>query len=61
MDSASHKIIVVRTRSSCPECGDHEIQRSHRRNWFERLISIVGLFPHRCAACGHRFFTQLRA
>lgn len=59
MDTGSHKVIG-QVHASCPECGDPEITRSRRRNVIERLISTVGLYPHRCVACGHRFFTQRR-
>lgn len=59
MDTGSHKVIA-QVRALCPECGDFEIMRSRRRNVLERLISSVGLYPHRCVACGHRFYTQLR-
>jgi DNA-directed RNA polymerase subunit RPC12/RpoP len=40
----------------CPYCRDNaRIRRSHRRNLFERIISLFGRFPYRCGECGNRF------
>lgn len=39
----------------CPKCASKEIQRSRRRNMFERAISSV-MLPWRCNVCYARFF-----
>jgi len=39
----------------CPRCGSSDVRRSVRRNFWERLLSLV-LLPYRCEACGERFF-----
>jgi hypothetical protein len=39
----------------CPSCESPDVRRSRRR-WFERPISVFGLFPFRCSACRARFF-----
>jgi len=41
-------------RSGCPKCGSGYLVRSHRQGW-EQLISVLGVFPYRCDACGERF------
>jgi len=39
----------------CPTCKSSEIRRSHRKNNFERLLSVA-FVPCRCQACDGRFF-----
>ena len=39
----------------CPKCGSGSLARSHRKKWFERVASEMGVFPFRCGKCGHRF------
>jgi hypothetical protein len=39
----------------CPNCGEPHVQRSHRRGSFERLLSLIYLYPFRCQLCRHRF------
>lgn len=40
----------------CPRCRSDLIRRSHRRTKTEKYISLIGVFPLRCRACGERFF-----
>jgi hypothetical protein len=39
----------------CPLCVSRRLWRSHRRNRWERLISVVGIYPFRCEDCHYRF------
>jgi hypothetical protein len=39
----------------CWGCGGKMVHRSHRRNRWEYLISIVGVYPFRCEDCYARF------
>lgn len=44
--------------AACPECGSRKIQRSHRRNYLEKLAGKwFSRDPYRCESCGWRFFT----
>src|SRR6266404_1540146 len=46
----------------CPRCGGQSVRRSSRIGAFERLISIVYVYPFRCPRCTHvRFTVQLGA
>ena len=38
----------------CPRCGSGDARRSRRRG-LERLLSLFGIWPYRCSACGERF------
>ena len=39
----------------CPRCGGQSVRRSSRVGAFERLISIIYVYPFRCPRCTHRF------
>jgi hypothetical protein len=42
-----------------PDCGDNaRFRRSHRKNLFERIISVFGRLPYRCGECGKRFMLR---
>lgn len=40
---------------TCPKCGSESLARAHRQNWFEHVLSEIGVFPFRCSKCSHRF------
>jgi hypothetical protein len=42
------------TDESCPSCRSANIKRSHRY-FFERPLSIFGVWPYRCSDCKARF------
>jgi DNA-directed RNA polymerase subunit RPC12/RpoP len=51
----------ARKMIKCPYCQDSgRIRRSHRRNCFERLLSLFGTLPYRCGECGNRFMLRSR-
>ena len=39
----------------CPRCQWRVIQRAPRAGIFERLISLVSIYPFRCQVCRYRF------
>jgi hypothetical protein len=39
----------------CPKCQKGFIRRSHRAGPFERLLSLLFVYPFRCQLCAHRF------
>lgn len=39
----------------CPKCKTDSASRSRRAGPIERLFGVVGYYPYRCQACGHRF------
>jgi len=39
----------------CPRCGSQSVRRSSRVGAFERLISVVYVYPFRCQRCTFRF------
>lgn len=39
----------------CPRCRGEEVERVSRDSLFERLISLVYVYPFRCRACLRRF------
>jgi transposase-like protein len=41
-------------KNHCPSCRSEYVVRSHR-TLLEKLVSLVGIFPYRCDACGSRF------
>ena len=45
----------MREVTLCPKCKSDRLVRSHRKRWFEHLISEFGVFPYRCGKCGFRF------
>jgi transposase-like protein len=47
-------------RSNCPKCGAGYLVRSHRKG-LERLVSVFGIIPYRCASCEHRFLLRRHA
>src|ERR1041384_8684963 len=46
------------TKESCPYCSTMKMRRSHR-NFFEKPLSIFGLWPYRCLHCKARFLKIL--
>src|SRR5581483_10154231 len=50
-----HDSMTDKHYGRCPKCASKEIQRSRRRNMFERAISSV-MLPWRCNVCYARFF-----
>ena len=42
-------------RGACPRCGGAEVRRAPRLGMTERLLSLVYVYPFRCARCLHRF------
>lgn len=44
----------------CARCQGNKIRRSRRRGIWERVISLVGVYPYRCHDCDHRFFALKR-
>ncbi|MGH7825605.1 MAG: hypothetical protein ACREQ7_10585 [Candidatus Binatia bacterium] len=44
-----------KSKLECPRCDSGSVRRSHRRNVFERILSVVPIHPFRCVDCGHRF------
>jgi hypothetical protein len=44
----------------CPVCTSDKIVQSRRKGFFERsILQFTRWRPHRCAACGHRFFLRM--
>jgi hypothetical protein len=41
----------------CPGCRSKLVRRSHRRNWFEKALSLAFILPFRCQGCGRRFWS----
>src|SRR5205809_2562245 len=39
----------------CPRCGSQSVRRSSRVGAFERLISVLYVYPFRCQRCTFRF------
>ena len=39
----------------CRECKSESVRRSRREGLFERLLSVVYIYPFRCGDCQHRF------
>jgi hypothetical protein len=54
-DLMEHNGVTPKYYGRCPKCASKELQRSRRKNVFERLISYVVL-PWRCNICYTRFF-----
>lgn len=42
-------------RRPCPRCGSTQVDRSHRRGFAERALSLLGLKIRRCHGCNLRF------
>ena len=40
----------------CPLCGGMDVRRPHRRNAWERILSVFGISPYRCRNCLSRFY-----
>ncbi len=39
----------------CPECGANKVRLCRTHNFFERLVSLCGIYPMKCAECNARF------
>jgi predicted RNA-binding Zn-ribbon protein involved in translation (DUF1610 family) len=50
--------LEARLSKSCPACGGEKTHRSHRRGNFERLASVILIYPHRCDDCNNRFLAR---
>jgi ribosomal protein L37AE/L43A len=40
----------------CPHCSSEIVRRSRRRNFRDRMMSIVSRLPYRCEECDLRFY-----
>ncbi len=46
-----------RMHGGCPRCGSLDARRSHRENFFERVVlRLLLLRPFRCRRCGQRYY-----
>jgi hypothetical protein len=43
-------------KSICPNCSSQEIYLSHRKNHFEKSLSVFLIRPFRCRQCHRRFW-----
>jgi hypothetical protein len=41
--------------AKCPKCQKRFLRRSHQTGRFERLLSLLLVYPFRCQLCTHRF------
>jgi len=41
--------------AECPRCGSPDVRRTRRVGLIERLLSLVYVYPFRCARCLHRY------
>src|ERR1041384_2006035 len=61
-DKISSSKLLIRlkmfTKESCPYCSTMKMRRSHRY-FFEKPLSIFGLWPYRCVHCKARFLKML--
>jgi hypothetical protein len=58
---SSSKLLVrlgLLTKEWCPYCSNTHMRRSHR-HFFEKPLSIFGLWPYRCLHCKARFLKML--
>ena len=58
---SSSKLLVrlkLLTKEWCPYCSSPYMRRSHRY-FFEKPLSIFGLWPYRCLHCKARFLKML--
>jgi transposase-like protein len=58
---SSSKLLVrlkLLTKEWCPYCSSPYMRRSHRY-FFEKPLSIFGLWPYRCQHCKARFLKML--
>lgn len=40
---------------TCPNCGKDYVRRARRQGLFERMLSVIYVYPFRCQLCAHRF------
>lgn len=40
---------------TCPRCGKDFVQRAHRENLLDQILSALYVYPFRCQLCTHRF------
>ena len=40
----------------CRQCGSSTFRRTHRRHLWDRLFSLTGFYPVRCAQCHARYY-----
>ena len=45
------------TTHKCPRCGNLQVSRAHRANSWDRVLSLVNIYPYRCRQhhCKTRF------
>jgi transposase-like protein len=58
---SSSKLLVrigLLTKEWCPYCSSTHMRRSHRY-FFEKPLSLFGLWPYRCLHCKARFLKML--
>lgn len=53
--SDGRSLADILLRRCCPRCASGRSHRSHRRNWLERVLSLMAL-PYRCEFCSCRFY-----
>jgi len=58
LGSASKKDATGKVQ--CPACGSSSVNRSIRRGPWERLVSVLAIYPYRCNECNCRFFARGR-
>jgi hypothetical protein len=44
----------------CPACASDSVRRSARRGLWERLLSVIAIYPYRCNECNRRFVARGR-
>lgn len=44
------------TARACVKCGSRDVRRSHKRNLFEKALSLFSIRPLRCMECQNRFY-----
>ena len=44
---------------ACPSCGATKLRLSRIRGFFERLATLCGVYPIKCAACDARFHRRI--
>ena len=56
LGSASKKDATGKVQ--CPACASSSVKRSIRRGLWERLKSVIAIYPYRCSECNCRFFAR---
>jgi hypothetical protein len=45
----------------CPQCGSHDIRRSHTNKWLDVVRKVRDDYPYRCRECHDRFYSKTGA